>query len=175
MPKPFARLAGAFAVLALFAPLPAFAEFLDPDWSDLTIEGVAAPDWLAGVNDGDYIGMCSGCDETLMLQVQARPDDGTGGRVHSGETTAETWTEIGQANAAQLGNVAEYYGTETLDFASAKGFKTSAKGATGDFSATYQLWDDGHQLIVRVYGADQEQVDSLAQTAFKAAAPLAFQ
>lgn len=173
MPKVLPRLA-ACAATALLLTLPAHAGFLDPDWSGLTIDGVAAPDWISGVNDGDFIGMCSGCDESLMLQVQARRDDGTGARVHSGETTAKTYTEIGQANAEQLGNGAEYYGTEEVAFASAKGFKTSAKGATGDYSATYQLWDDGHQLIVRVYGADQAKVDDLAAKTFAAAAPLTF-
>ena len=171
---PLPRLASAFAALAILAPLPAAAEFLDPDWSDLSIDGIAAPDWLSGVNEGDFVGMCTTCEGTMMFQVQTRPDDGTGGRVHSGVTTTETYTEIGKTNAAQLGNGAAYYGTEAVDFAAAKGFKTSARGATGDYSATYQLWDDGQQLIVRVYGADQDQVDSLADTVYEAAAPLTF-
>jgi len=174
MPNLFPRLTGALLALTLLAPLPALAEYLDPDWSDLTIDGVAAPDWISGVREGDFIGMCTSCEGSLMLQVQARADDGTGSRVASGETTADTWTEIGKANAAQLGNGAEYYSTEDVTFASAKGFRTSAKGATGDYSATYQLWADNQQLIVKVYGADQDRVDELATQVFDAAAPLTF-
>lgn len=154
--------------------LPAAAEYLSPDWSGLTIDGVAAPDWIAGVRDGDYIGMCTACDGTMMLQVQTRPDDGTGSRVKSGETTAATYTELGEANAAQLGNGAEYYGTEDIAFASALGFKTMARTATGDYASTFQLWGDGQQLIVKVYGKGQKQVDRLASKVFDAAAPLTF-
>ena len=86
------------AVLAL--TVPAMAEFLSPDWSKLSIEGLDEPDWILGVQDGAYIGMCVTCDGTLMLQVQVLPDDGTGSRVRSGETTAESYTAMGEANAA---------------------------------------------------------------------------
>jgi hypothetical protein len=161
------------ATLALM-PLAAHAEFLNPDLNQLTIESVAAPDWIAGVRDGAYVGMCTTCDGTMMLQVQVLDDDGTGGRVRSGETTPERYTEIGTANAAKLGGDAAYFGTERIDFASAVGFRTSARIATGDYSVTYQLWDDGKQLVIKVYGPDQTQVDALAQKAYTAAAPLSF-
>lgn len=171
---PLPRLVPALAALALLAPLPAQAEYLDPDWTDFTVDGIEEPDWLAGMRNGDYIGMCNTCDSTMMLQVQTGPDDGTGGRVHSGETTAKTYTQIGRANAEKFGNGAAYYGTEAIDFATAKGFKTSAKTAMGDYSSTYQLWDDGHQLIVRVLGADQAEVERIADKVYEAAAPLTF-
>lgn len=168
------RLLASLAAVLAFTPLPAFAEFLAPDWSELVIEGVAPPDWSAGVNDGDYVGMCVACDGSLMLEVRVVPDDGTGGRVHSGETTVETYTRIGQSNAEQLGNGAAYYGTKAVTYASAKGFRTSARGATGDYSSTYQLWSDGQQLLVRVFGENQSQVKALARKAYEAAAPLTF-
>jgi len=162
------------AAIPLLAPLPAAAEYLNPDWSALTIEGVASPDWIAGEREGAYIGMCTACDGTMMLQVRVLPDDGTGGRVRAGETTAETYTEIGKANAAQLGGDSAYYGTEPVTFASAVGFRTSARAATGDYASGYQLWSDGHQLIVTVYGTDQSMVEATADNAYKAAAPLTF-
>lgn len=168
-----ARAAALAAVLAA-APLPAMAEFLSPDWSSFSISGIEQPDWVAGEREGNYIGMCLTCGETLMFQVQTLPDDGTGGRVKSGETTAETYTEIGKANAERLGSGAAYYGTEDISFASAVGFKTSAMTATGDYASTYQLWDDGQQLIVKAYGKDQKRVEKLAKDAFTAAAPMTF-
>jgi hypothetical protein len=94
--------------------------------------------------------------------------------VHSGETTAKTYTEIGKANAAAIGGGADYFGTEDIEFASAKGFSTSALAATGDYSATYQLWSDGQQLVVKVMGKDQDEVAALAARAYQAAAPLTF-
>ena len=160
----------AFALL----PLAAHAEFLGPDLNQLKIESVSEPDWIAGVREGDYVGMCATCDGTMMLQVQIRDDDGTGGRVRSGETTAETYTELGEANAAKLGGDAAYLGTERVDFASAVGFRTKARIATGDYSVSYQLWDDGKQLVIKVYGPDQTAVDALAEKAYTAAAPLSF-
>lgn len=169
-----ARLAALPLILAAVCPVPAAAEFLSPNWSDLAIEGVEPPDWFAGVREGNFIGMCMGCAETLMLQVQTTRDDGTGGRVHSGETTAQTYTELGQANAARLGGDAAYYGTEDIAFGPARGFSTSARSAAGDFASTYQLWSDGQQLIVKVYGKDQSAVEDLAERAYTAAAPLTF-
>lgn len=163
--------------LVLFSGLfasPAQAEFLDPDWKSFSVDGVAAPDWIAGENDGNYIALCTACDGTMMFEIKVLPDDGTGGRVASGETTAERYTEIGKANAATLGGDADYFGTETITFGSAQGFSTQARGATGDYSATYQLWNDGKQLLVRVYGADQAEVDALAGKVYKAAAPVTF-
>ena len=169
-----ARRAALGAALAASMSVPTFAEFLSPDWSGLSIEGVSEPDWIAGVRDGDYIGMCVACAETMMLQVQVLRDDGTGERVRSGVTTAQSYTQLGQANAARLGGEAAYYGTEAIAFASAIGFKTEARGATGDYSSTYQLWGDGQQLLVRVHGADQAEVAALAERTFAAAAPLTF-
>ena len=163
-------LAAAFAVL----PAAAEAEFLNPDLNHLTIDSVSAPNWIAGVRDGAYVGMCTSCEGTMMLQVQILDDDGTGERVRSGATTPERYTEIGKTNAEKLGGDAAYYGTETVEFASAVGFRTSARIATGDYSVTYQLWDDGKQLVVKVYGADQTMVDALAEKAYTAAAPLSF-
>ena len=168
------RFAAAFTALVILTPLPAVAEYLAPDWSSLSIKDVSEPDWIAGVRDGAYIGMCTTCDGTMMLQVQVLPDDGTGGRVRSGQTTPETYTALGQANAAQLGGSSAYYGTEAIEFASAVGFKTRARAATGDYSATYQLWSDGQQLVVKIYGKDQSAVDRVALAAFKAAAPQTF-
>lgn len=163
-----------FAAALALLPLAAQAEFLNPDLNALKIEAVTEPDWIAGVRDGDYIGMCTTCDGTMILQVQILDDDGTGGRVRSGETTPERYTEIGKANATKLGGDADYFGTERVDFASAVGFRTSARLATGDYSVTYQLWDDGKQLVVKVYGPDQTMVDALAEKAYTAAAPLSF-
>jgi hypothetical protein len=156
------------------APLAAQAEFLNPDLNGLVIDGISEPQWIAGVRDGAYIGMCTGCESTVMLQVAIGADDGTGDRVRSGETTADTYTELGKASAAQLGGESAYIGTERIDFASGVGFKTKAKIATGDFSATYQLWSDGKQLLVKVYGADEALVDTTAANAYKAAAALTF-
>ena len=167
------RLMATFAV-ALALTLPATAEFLSPNWSGLNIKGVDEPDWIVGVQHGAYIGMCVTCDGTLMLQVQVLPDDGTGSRVRSGETTAESYTALGAANAAQLGGTSAYYGTKLVNFASAVGFKTRARTAAGDYSATYQLWSDGQQLVVKVYGKDQSIVDTLAERVFGAAAPQTF-
>ena len=163
-------LVAAFALL----PFAAHAEFLGPDLNQLKIESVSEPDWIAGVRDGAYIGMCTTCDGTMMLQVQIVADDGTGGRVRSGETTTETYTDLGKANAAKLGGDAAYFGTERIDFASAVGFRTTARIATGDYSVTYQLWDDGKQLVIKVYGPDQTVVDALAEKAYTAVAPLSF-
>jgi hypothetical protein len=158
-----------------FAPIAAKAEFLNPDLGKLVIEGVKDPDWVSGVRDGAFIGMCMSCETgTVMLQVGIGNDDGTGERVRSGETTAEKYTELGKANAAQLGGESAYIGTERIDFGSAVGFKTKAKIATGDFSATYQLWSDGKQLLVKVYGPDEAMVDTTAANAYKAAAELTF-
>jgi len=163
-------LAAAFALL----PAAAHAEFLDPDLGTLQIESIGAPDWVAGPRDGGYIGMCMTCDGTVMLQIQILDDDGTGGRVRSGETTIETYTAVGKANAKRIGGKADYLGTERIDFASAVGFRTVAKAATGDYAVSYQLWDDGKQLVVKVYGPDQTMVDALAEKAYMAAAPLSF-
>jgi hypothetical protein len=174
MTRKTAALAFAASALFVLAPLPAFAEFLDPDWSTLSIDGVAPPDWIAGPRESNYIALCTACDGTLMFEVKVLPDDGTGARVASGETTAERYTEIGKANAASLGSPAEYFGTEPIAHASAQGFATTARGATGDYSATYQLWDDGKQLVVRVYGADQAEVGRIAEQVYTAAAPLTF-
>ena len=162
------------ALLVAMAPLPAQAEFLDPDWSSFAIDGVAAPDWIAGENDGAYIALCTACEGSMMFQVQVLPDDGTGERVAAGVTTPETFTQIGKANAQNLGGTADYYGTEAIDYASGQGFSTRARGATGDYSATYQLWSDGKQLLVKVYGSDQAEVERLAGRVYKAAAPLTF-
>lgn len=157
-----------------FLVQPAVAEFLSPDWSNLSVKGIGEPDWITGIRDGAYIGMCGACDGTIMLQVQVLPDDGTGSRVRSGDTTAETYTALGEANAAKLGGESAYYGTEPLSFASAVGFKTRARAATGDYSATYQLWSDGQQLVVKVYGTDQAKVESLAEIFYQTAAPITF-
>lgn len=163
------------ALLALAVSSPAArAEFLNPDFSSLAIESVAPPDWVAGPRDGSYIGMCVACEGSVLLEVRVADDDGTGERVRTGETTAETYTALGEANAQTLGGDAAYLGTEPIDFASAVGFKTAAKTASGDHAVSYQLWSDGKQLIVRVYGPDQEMVDSLAENAYRAAAPLTF-
>lgn len=167
------RLSALFITLGLLIN-PAAAEFLAPDWSKLSIEGISEPDWITGIRDGAFIGMCGACEESVMLQVQDLADDGTGGRVRSGETTTETYTALGEANAAKLGGDSAYYGTEPLTFASAVGFTTRARIATGDYSATYQLWSDGHQLLVKVYGANQATVYSVAERAFRAAAPATF-
>lgn len=162
------------AALLAAAPLPAMAEYLSPDWEGFSIEGVAAPDWIAGVRDGDYIGMCTACEGTMMLQVQVRPDDGTGRRVRSGETTLQTYDALGRANAEQIGNGAQYLGTRELSFGPGIGFQTRAISATGDFSSTHQLWSDGQQLIVKVYGKNKKAVEALGEKAFAAAAPLTF-
>lgn len=167
------RVVGILAAVVTLT-IPAMAEFLSPDWSELSIVGVSESDWIAGVRDGDYVGMCLTCDGTLMLQVQVLPDFGTGGRVRSGETTAESYTALGEANAAQLGGTSAYYGTKPINFASAVGFKTRARTAAGDCSATYQLWSDGQQLVVKVYGKDPSRVVSLAGKVFEAAAPQTF-
>jgi hypothetical protein len=157
------------------APLAVRAEFLSPTFETLVIDGVAAPEWIAGPHDGGFIGMCNDCPGGLMLlEVKVLIDDGTGVRVKSGETTAETFNQIGKANVAKLGGESAYYSTERIDLGEAVGFKTSARAATGDFSATYQLWSDGKQLLVRVYGKDQELVDTIAEKTYKAAAPLTF-
>lgn len=169
-----ACLSSALVALTVVMPLPAAAEYLAPDWSTLVIEGVSAPDWIAGVREEAYTGMCVACDGTMLLEVRVNPDDGTGDRVRSGETTAQTYTDLGQANASRLGGDAAYYGTRDIAFASAVGFATQARAATGDYTATYQLWSDGQQLVVRVVGADQAAVNSLAEDAFAAAAPLTF-
>lgn len=159
----------------LLAPNAAHAEFLAPTFESLTIEGVTAPDWIAGPRDGGFIGMCTTCaGGTVLLEVKVNNDDGTGERVRSGETSAERYTEIGEANAQQVGGESDYFGTKRIDFASAVGFKTRAKTATGDFSATYQLWSDGKQLLIRVYGKDQSMVDNVAEKAYSAAAPQTF-
>jgi hypothetical protein len=168
------RIIVALAALMVLASAPAQAEFLNPDWSGLSIEGVERPGWIAGPGDGNYVAMCTACDGTLMFEVKILPDDGTGGRVASGETTAERYTEIGKANADSLREPADYFGTENIAYASGKGFVTSARGATGDYSSTYQLWSDGKQLLVRVYGDDQAEVKRLAQQVYKAAAPMTF-
>jgi len=168
------RCIGALAAAVILAVMPARAEFLNPDWSTLTIEGVAAPDWFAGVREGNYIGMCTACGGTMLLQVQVLSDDGTGSRIRSGQTTAASYTQIGQANAARLGKPAAYYGTEPIEFASAIGFVTNARAATGDFSVSYQLWSDGKQLVVKVIGDDQAEVAKLAKRTYNATAPLTF-
>ncbi|WMT91565.1 hypothetical protein [Pelagibacterium sp. H642] len=94
--------------------------------------------------------------------------------IRSGETTAQTYTEIGEANASQMGGEAAYYGTKEIAFASAVGFVTQARTATGDFAVSYQLWSDGQQLIVRVYGKDQAAVEEIGARAYEQAAPLTF-
>jgi hypothetical protein len=157
-----------------FASLSARAEFLDPDLSLLQIESVGPPDWIAGFKDDRYIGLCLTCDGTVTLQVQVLDDDGTGERVRSGETTAETYTALGKENAAQLGGEAAYVSTEPVNFASAVGFRTKAITGAGDFSVTYQLWSDGKQLVAKVYGPDESVVASLAEKVYRAAAPLTF-
>lgn len=163
------------AALLAFAPLPASAEFLAPDLNTLAIDGVAPPDWIAGVRDGAFIGMCGSCDGGMvMLQIQVLDDDGTGGRVRSGETTAETYTALAKANAEKLGGESDYIGTEPISFGPAVGFRTKARIATGDYSVTHQLWSDGKQLVVKVYGPDESVVDSTAENAYTAAAPLTF-
>jgi len=172
--KTLARFVTAFAALTVLTPLPAFAEYLAPDWSDFYVPSVSAPNWIAGARDGAYIGMCVACDGTMLLEVRVNRDDGTGERVRSGETTAETYTELGKANASQLGGDAEYYGTEDIAFASAVGFATHARIGTGDYSSTYQLWSDGQQLIVRVVGKDRAMVDAVAEDVYEAATPLTF-
>lgn len=170
-----ACLASATVFGLALAPLTAQAEFLSPTFEAFAIDGVAAPEWISGARDGGFIGMCGECPGgMMMLEVKVLPDDGTGGRVKSGETTAEQYTKLGRANAAQLGGESAYYGTERINRGEAVGFKTSAKAATGDFSATYQLWSDGKQLVVRVYGKDQSMVDSIAEKTYNAAAPLTF-
>jgi hypothetical protein len=167
-------IAAVFVLASVLTPAVAYAEFLAPDWATLSINGVQQPDWVAGVREDAYIGMCLTCDGSMMLEIKTVPDDGTGRRVRSGETTAQTFTEIGETNAGRIGGDAAYFGTKAIEFGSAMGFKTRARIATGDYSATYQLWSDGQQLIVRVYGADQAKVDAMAANAFEAAAPLTF-
>ena len=167
------RLIAALATLLL--PASAHAEYLAPTFENLSIEGVAAPDWISGPRDGGFIGMCANCPGGVMLlEVKVHNDDGTGGRVRSGETTAERYTEIGEANAARLGGESDYFGTKRIDFGPAVGFKTRARTAIGDFSSTYQLWSDGKQLLIRVYGKDQTMVDNIAEKAYSAAAPQTF-
>ncbi|KKB79847.1 hypothetical protein VW35_04975 [Devosia soli] len=159
----------------LLAPMSARAEFLSPTFETLAIEGIAMPDWISGVREGAYIGMCGGCEGgTMMLEVKVLDDDGTGDRVRSGETTAEKYTEIGKSNARSMGGEADYFGTKKVEYGPAVGFKTRAKTATGDFSSTYQLWSDGKQLLIRVYGKDQSMVDNVAEKAYSAAAPQTF-
>lgn len=166
-------IAAAAALLAL-APATVHAEFLNPDLATLNVETVTDPDWLAGMTDGVFVGTCLSCELPLLMQVEILDDDGTGGRVHSGETTADTYTEIGKANAARLGGDAAYFGTEPIEFGSARGFRTTARAVTGDYSTTYQLWSDGKQLVVKALGSEQNAVDDLAEKAYRAAAPLSF-
>lgn len=167
-------LAACLAAL-LILPTAAQAEFLAPTFQDLQIEGVVAPEWIAGPRDGAFIGICGTCPGgNMLLEVKILNDDGTGGRVASGETTADTYTEIGKANAERLGGESDYFGTKRIDFGPAVGFKTRAMTATGDFSSTYQLWSDGKQLLIRVYGKDQSVVDNVAEKAYSAAAPQTF-
>ncbi|KQT44887.1 hypothetical protein ASG47_15795 [Devosia sp. Leaf420] len=163
------------ALPVLLAPVAAHAEFLNPTFETLAIDGIAPPDWIAGVREGAYIGMCGSCEGGMvMLEIKVHNDDGTGGRVRSGETTTETYTELGKANAQSLGGESEYFGTKEIESGPAVGFKTNAKIATGDYSTTYQLWSDGKQLVIRVYGADQTVVDNVAEKAYSAAAPQTF-
>lgn len=165
----------ALSLVVAMTPVAAKAEFLAPTFETLSIESVTEPDWVAGIRDGGYIGMCSDCPGGMMLlEVRVLNDDGTGGRIRSGETTAATYTEIGEANAARLGGESAYFGTKKIAFGPALGFKTRARTATGDFAATYQLWSDGKQLLIRVYGKDQTMVDNVAEKAYSAAAPQTF-
>lgn len=99
------------ATAALFAltPVDAQAEFLNPDLATLKVAEMPESDWIAGMTDGVWVGMCVTCELPLMVQVQILDDDGTGGRVHSGETTADTYTELGKANAAKIGGDAAYF------------------------------------------------------------------
>lgn len=168
------RLISPLAAVLLMAT-SAHAEYLAPTFEDLVIEDVSAPDWITGLRDGGFIGMCSTCPGGVMLlEVKVHDDDGTGERVRSGETTVERYTDIGEANAARLGGESDYFGTKRIDFGSAVGFKTRAMTATGDYASTYQLWSDGKQLLIRVYGKDQSMVDNIAEKAYSAAAPQTF-
>lgn len=66
------------------------------------------------------------------------------------------------------------FDTKAIEFGSAKGFHTTARAATGDYSTSYQLWADGKQLVVKALGSEQNEVDALAEKAYTAASEISF-
>jgi hypothetical protein len=137
----------AAAALLIAAASPAAAQFAITDLSKVDIARMDPAVWT-GRKDAERIFFaCLECKGTSTIDIQMRPDDGTGDRVRAGTTTAETMRQIGETNAAKVaGSV--FYGAEPIQRNSAVGFRMESK-AVELYFVNYVLWDAGKQLIVR--------------------------
>ncbi|MGL4242762.1 MAG: hypothetical protein ACRCTI_16745 [Beijerinckiaceae bacterium] len=145
---------------------PARADFAVTDLTRVELSGFDTARWSARQEPARLTLHCTGCPGISAIDVQISDDDGTGGRVRSGETTASTMEQIGRANAARNPGASEYYGAEAVVRGGAVGFRQEAK-ALSQFVVTYVLWDGGKRLIVRGMAPDRAAARSLAAEGFE--------
>jgi hypothetical protein len=138
----------AAALLALMTSVsPASAQFAITDLSRVDIERLDPAVWTGRKDAQRILFACLECKGTSTITIEIRPDDGTGGRIRAGTTTAETMRQIGETNAAKVpGSV--FYGAQAISRSSAVGFKMESK-AVELYFVNYILWNAGKQLIVR--------------------------
>jgi hypothetical protein len=163
MPK-LVTLAAA-AAMACAVSAQARADFAFTDLTRADISRFSAPKWQAKAEANRVTVLCTDCPGVSAIDIQIADDDGTGGRIRSGETTAETMAAIGRANAARNPGVSQYFGAEAVRRGSAVGFRQEAKAADRYF-ISYMLYDGGKRLIMRGVSPDREVARDLAKRAY---------
>jgi hypothetical protein len=150
---------------ALAAAAPAAADFAFTDLTRVNLAPFDKARWTAKAEPNRLTMLCASCPSVTAVDVQMGDDDGTGERVRSGQTTAESMTAIGRANAARNPGVSEYYGAEAIRRGGAVGFRQEAK-ALDRFTVTYILWDGGKRFIVRGLSPSRDEARRVAREAF---------
>jgi hypothetical protein len=136
--------------LALIAATPVFADGLaNPDLSTLTVDTatLSPGEWISRLEQGRATLACLGCTGDPVIDIQiGRQDDGTEGRIRSGETTFADLEALCQARdpACTL---------RGLDVAPAVGWATEYM-IGGQAAQTIAVLRDGDLLTIRVLSTD---------------------
>jgi hypothetical protein len=158
---------------ALALATPAHADFAVADLTRVDLSRFDAGRWSAKQEAARITLACTACEELTAIDIQLGDDDGTEGRIRSGQTTAESMSAIGRANAARSAGAGEYFGAEAIRRGAAVGFRQEAR-ALGQFITTYILWDGGKRLIIRGSAPDRAVSRRIAQEGYdKVAAQMA--
>ena len=122
--------------------------------------------WTAKPTKERVILACTNCSVTTALDIQIRRvDDGTEGRIRSGQTTAASMFDICKNNAKKTGSTC--ISLKEANHKNAVGFVSSTDLFNNTFTSTYVIWQNGYILIMRAIAADQKEATSIGKKAFQ--------
>jgi hypothetical protein len=152
-------------IAALALAMPAQAQFAFTDLTGIDLTPFDKARWTAKAEPNRLTMLCGSCPSVTAVDITMGDDDGTGERVRSGQTTAESMAALGRANAARSPGASEYYGAEAIRRGAAVGFRQEAR-ALDRYTVTYILWDGGKRLIVRGLSPNRDEARRVAREAY---------